>query len=232
MPTRQTARDLVVEELRHQILSGRLAPGERLTAPAIAARFGVSQTPAREAIQLLQSEGLAVASPYKDTRVAELDADECEEIYVMRAALERLAAKLGTSRMDDSHVDMMCVHLEDMAEAVKERDIERYLRADRLFHGVHYGAADRPRLWDRIISLRHLCERYTRLSYQTLPYEMELAISSHGALIEHLRERDVERAADWVSSTLLRVPFRTRRILEPKTEETGHDRQASSGAGA
>jgi DNA-binding GntR family transcriptional regulator len=219
---RQTAREIVVSALRDEILSGRLAPGERLVVPEVAGRFGVSQTPAREAIQSLESEGLVSVSRYKGARVAELDADECEEIYLMREALEKLAARLGAVQIDAAGVAAVRQHLAEMSAAVKEQDIERYLRADRELHEVQYLAAGRPGLWERIKGLRYSGERYTRLSYRELPHELPSSIARHEELVECLVHHDAEGAEAWVSSTLNRVPRRIREILAHLEAEGDH----------
>lgn len=221
LPQRQTARDLVAAALRSEILSGELAPGDRLIAPDIADRFRVSQTPAREAIQSLEAEGLVVSQPYKGAAVASLDADECEEIYLMRDALERLAARLGTERIGESGIALMDARLAEMRAAANVGDIDGFLEADHRFHEAHYAAAGRSRLWERILSLRYAGERYTRLSYRLLPHELESAIPNHAALIERVRHGDAAGASDWVSSTLLRVPPRTRELLEQAADGAG-----------
>jgi DNA-binding GntR family transcriptional regulator len=223
-PQRQTARDLVAGVLRDEILTGVLQPGDRLIAPELAARFSVSQTPAREAIQALQAEGLVTISSYKNARVAYLNADECEEVYLMREALEKLAARLGAANTTDEQLDEMNSYLTEMAEAARSRDIDRFVRADREFHRVQFAAAGRPRLWERIIGLRLAGERYTRLSYQELPQEMDRSIPRHQALLDTLREHDPERAAEWISNTLGGVPLRMRQLLG---EPTG--RQSDTG---
>lgn len=215
---RQTARDMVAGLLRDEILSGELAPGVRLVAPEIAARYGISQTPVREAIQALHAEGLATISPYRDARVADLDPDECEEFYLMRDGLERHAARLGALNIDEEQLAEMKEHLRQMAVAAEVHDIDAFLLADRQFHRVHYDAAHRPRLAERITGLRYACERYTRLSYRMLPGEMELAIPRHAHLIDHLQEHDAESAAEWISTVLLSVPSRVRGLLAQSPE--------------
>src|SRR5205823_2477029 len=85
---RKTKKDLMVELLRDAILSGELAPGERLLQEELADRFDVSPTPVREAIQQLVAEGVLSHSPYKGVQVAEVEVEDVQEIYLIRAALE------------------------------------------------------------------------------------------------------------------------------------------------
>lgn len=222
MPRRKTAKDLVVEALRDEILSGELPPGTRLIAPELAARFAISQTPAREAIQQLEAESLVTISSYKNAIVAHLSADECEELYLMREALERLAARLSASNITDEQIQRMRSCLKQMAEAAQEHDVNRFVMADREFHEIQYSAAYRPRLWQRISGLRYAGERYTRISYERLPHEMESAIPRHESLLASLQEHDPDRASDWVASTLGRVPFRMRQLLSDDLDESSN----------
>src|SRR5262249_24946697 len=114
---RKTTRDLVADSLRGQILRNELPPGSRLSVPEIALDLGVSQTPAREALQLLEGEGIVQIDAYRGVRVAELNLDDCEEIYVLRAALEGFAARIGTERISEAEIDSMAATLEGMRES-------------------------------------------------------------------------------------------------------------------
>lgn len=213
-----TSRDAVAAVLRKKILSGELAPGERLTVPDIARELGVSQTPAREALQVLESDGIVRMTAYRGARVADLDPNDCEEIYLMREALERLAAKEGTRSIGKEGLAELQRRLEEMRSAAKEGDIDQFLRADRAFHKAHYLASGRVGLWERIISLRDAAERYTRLTYKTLPKEMVERTEAHARLLDHIRSQDEDACADWISRVLLRVPLKMREILNENTE--------------
>lgn len=210
---RLTTRDAVVDLLRQRILSGELKPGQRLMVPEIAQQLNVSQTPAREALQVLASHGFLVVNAYKGARVAELNAEDCQELYLMREALERLAAREGTLAIQPADLEALSQHLELMAVAASKRDVDSFIDADRAFHHAHYMASGRASLWQRIMDLRSTCERYTRLTYQFGPDEMLAAISGHRALIELVRAGDADAVELWVSRTLVRVPETTRILL-------------------
>jgi DNA-binding GntR family transcriptional regulator len=228
-PRRQTASSMVAEHLRRQILSGQLAPGARLLIPDIAQRMGVSQTPTRAALQQLEAEGLVSFNAYRGSRVAELDVNECEEIYVMRSALERLAARLGTLAIDDEGLADMERLLGLMREAAQSNDIDAFLEADREFHRVHFTASGRERLWGRIIALRYASERYTRLTYETVPHEMTNGIGRHAELLDHIRARDLDAVDRWVAGTMDRVMHDVGALLEPAAASDRGDRARADG---
>ena len=89
------ALELIVRELRDEILDGRLRPGERIHQQAVAERFGTSRLPVREALRQLQHEGLVVVLPNAGARVARLDQAELVEVYLLRERLEPLAIELS-----------------------------------------------------------------------------------------------------------------------------------------
>ncbi|HEX3801723.1 MAG TPA: GntR family transcriptional regulator [Solirubrobacteraceae bacterium] len=217
---RLTARDLVAGHLRSQILAGELKPGDRLLIPDIADRMGVSQTPTRAALQQLEAEGLVSSNAYRGSWVAELDVNEGEEIYAMRAALERIAARDGTLKIDANGIAEMERLLGLLSDAAEAHDIVNFIELDREFHRVHYQASGRERLWERIIALRYAAERYTRLTYEDLPHEMTDGIPRHAELLDLIRARDADGAAAWVDETMTRVMDNVRALFNTETGPT------------
>jgi len=193
---------MVIAELREMIVRGTLAPGERISASDIGRRLGVSYTPAREALQLLEGEGLVRSDPFRGARVAELDADESEEAYLLREALERLASRLGTAAISNAGLAMMEKHLAAMEAAAGAALVDAYIEADWAFHAAHFRASGRERLWLRILALRRESERYTRLSFERDPGRMIRNARLHRELLEHVKARDVVAAEAWVSAVL------------------------------
>ncbi|WP_171905313.1 GntR family transcriptional regulator, partial [Cellulosimicrobium cellulans] len=90
---RQSGARTVYDVLRARIIDGSLAPGERLAEPVLADRLGVSRTPVREALRLLEAEALVVALPTGGVRVAPLDVADARRVYEVRARLEGLLAR-------------------------------------------------------------------------------------------------------------------------------------------
>lgn len=202
---RQTARDLVADHIRSQVLAGDLAPGRKLNVAEFAEELGVSHTPTREALQLLASEGLVRLNAYRGAYVAELSADEYEEISLMRLGLEELAAKLGAERIDDQGIAEARAEYERLRAAADADDIDGFIEADRSFHRIHYLASGRTTLWERIISLRSAAERYTRLGYQLPSVDMQDAARSHQGLLQAIESRNGDLAKALTSADLNRT---------------------------
>lgn len=199
---RQTTAALVVEHLRHQIITGELEPGATLNLANIASELGVSQTPAREALHLLSNEGLVELNAFRKAQVAPLSADEYEEIFIMRVGLEGLAAELGAERISDDEIVELQARFDELAEAAKAGDVDRFIDVDRQFHRVHYLATRRERLWERIIGLRTTAERYTRLGYDLPDVGLLDTLQRHQLLFDAVRERDGQRARTEIVSDL------------------------------
>jgi DNA-binding GntR family transcriptional regulator len=202
---RPTGRDFVADQLRKQIVRGELEPGEKLNPNEIAERLGVSQTPAREAIQLLASEGLVQNNSFRGARVAELTVEEYEELYLMRIGMETLAAKLGAERITDEGIARMGELLDQMESAAADGDIDRFYERDRIFHFTHYGASGRESLVRRIMGLRVASERYARVAYVTPNTSMKDTLGTHRELLAAVRARDGDACAAVLKADLLRT---------------------------
>ena len=202
---RPTSRDYVAGELRQSIVRGELGSGEKLNPSDIAERYGVSQTPAREALQLLASEGLVRNDAFRGARVAELSADEYEELYLMRIGLEDLAARLGAERISEPAIDEMAELLDKMASATGEEDIDGFYTLDRRFHLIHYSASGRQSLVDRIMHLRLSSERYARVAYALPRVSMRETLETHRELLAAVSSRDGDRCAAVLHDDLTRT---------------------------
>ena len=190
------ALDLILRELRDEIVDGRLRPGQRIHQQAVAARFGTSRLPVREALRQLQSEGLVVVSPNAGARVARLDADEFDEVYLLRGRLEPLAVERGAANLTDEQLASLRFEVEAM-EAFGEtsgREGE-WLAHDRAFHLGTFSATRSPRLLAIVKSLWNVAEPYRRAYLGLHPEIVTLTLVEHRLLLDALNRRDGEDAA-------------------------------------
>lgn len=124
----QSLAELVCADVRNRILSGALQPGQRLVEENLASQLGVSRNPVREAIRMLAAEGFVDLTARRGATVARLRADQTEDLFHVRAALEGLAARVAASRhtpadiekleriLDDARADEAAGQLDDLAE--------------------------------------------------------------------------------------------------------------------
>lgn len=131
-----TLVEQIVEALVRAAAEGRILPGERLVEAEISRRFDVSRVPVREALRLLESQGIVTNAPYRGMRLMEVDARHLRQILVVRASLERVAAReaVAAYRRDSGVLAAMEQALLAMKRAVTEGDSFALAEADTAFH--------------------------------------------------------------------------------------------------
>jgi DNA-binding GntR family transcriptional regulator len=147
---RARRRDLVREAVIGRILDGTYPPGTRLKELALAAEFGVSQAPVREALREIEVSGLAVSEPYCGTRVLSLDAAELREACALKGAIEQRAAELAVPCPEES-LDTLQAVLEQLRDAAIKQNIAASSSATLAFHrGIVVLSRSRTflRAWD------------------------------------------------------------------------------------
>jgi len=136
--------DLVAALIRELVITGELAPGEQLRQRDLAQRFRVSQTPVREAMRRLESEGLLVCDTHRGFTVVEPEAGRVEDNFQIRAALESLGASLAASKIDAVGLARLR-DLNDQMRALPDDD-PKYAELNREFHFAIYEYARSPLL--------------------------------------------------------------------------------------
>jgi DNA-binding GntR family transcriptional regulator len=134
--------ELVTERLRQDILSGELAPGDRIVEEQLTRRFGISRAPLREALRLLGQQGLVEHSPRRGVRVVQLSPTDVDELFELRDVLERFALTVAMGRpdLDLAPLDLALGALSDGADALGAAE------AHRRFHLAVVGLAGRRQL--------------------------------------------------------------------------------------
>jgi DNA-binding GntR family transcriptional regulator len=136
--------DLVAALIRELVITGELAAGEQLRQRDLAQRFGVSQTPVREAMRRLESEGLLVCDTHRGFTVAAPEVGRLEENFLIRAALESLGASLAARKIDPEGLARLR-DLNDQMRALADDD-PSYAELNREFHFTVYSCARSPLL--------------------------------------------------------------------------------------
>ncbi len=138
------AHDQVYRKLRQQILYGELLPGQAVTLRGIAKEFGVSMTPAREAVRRLAAEGALSLSASGRVATPELSNDRIEELAALRALIEVELASRALPRAHVALVERLESINGEVADAVMHRDAVRYIKANLEFHRTLYLRAQAP----------------------------------------------------------------------------------------
>ena len=186
-------RDVVFHTLREAILRGELKPGERLMELQLAAQLGVSRTPIREAIRMLEQEGLAVTMPRKGAEVAKMTLKGMEDVLEIRAALDELACQLAVDRITDELLVRLGEKKKDFEISLKTKDVKVIADADISFHDVIYEATGNPKLIALLNNLREQIYRY-RVEYLKKVENYPILIQEHEAIYQSLLNRNREEA--------------------------------------
>ena len=153
-------RDVVFNTLREAILRGDLVPGERLMELQLAAKLGVSRTPIREAIRMLEQEGLAITIPRKGAIVAGMTEKDMQDVLEIREALEELSVQVACDKITDEEVEKLQRNMKNFEHSLKSGDLKKMAQADVEFHDVIYQATDNPKLINMLNNLREQMYRY------------------------------------------------------------------------
>jgi len=193
-------REIVFESLREAIISGVLAPGERLMEIQMAEEMGVSRTPVREAIRKLELEGFVVMIPRKGAYVAGVSHKDVADVFEIRAALEGLAASLAAERVTEEEIEQMERIL--LYHEEEEVNLEQIVASDTDFHAMVYKASRNERLIQILANLREQIQRF-RATSLAVPGRVREAIEEHRAIVEALASHDVEKAQELASAHIV-----------------------------
>jgi DNA-binding GntR family transcriptional regulator len=186
--------------LREEILGGRYLPGERIRQEDIAARYGASRIPVREALAMLTAEGLVTLVANAGAWVTRLSAAECAEVYLIRERLEPLLLRMSLPLLDEAAIDRMGELATEMEEAAGggNSDVDAFLRADREFHLASYRAADGGetgriihRMWN---VTQHYRREFSRRAAGGAGAGLAVTHMEHRLLVDCARRRDPDDA--------------------------------------
>ncbi|MEO3802730.1 GntR family transcriptional regulator [Nonomuraea sp. B1E8] len=187
----QTLRDEVTAELRRRILSGELAQGERLVEDRLAAALGVSRNPVRESIRVLAAEGFIEVVPRLGATVARLSAEEGEELFDVRMAIEGLAARLAARKRDPAAAERLRQVLEQSREAVEAGRLEQVADLNTAFHLAVGEAAGNSYL---SLMMKPMLQRAQWVFSQTAAARGPHSWSEHVSLYEAIAAGDEDEA--------------------------------------
>ncbi|MEV8095369.1 GntR family transcriptional regulator [Kitasatospora sp. NPDC085879] len=211
-------RDQVAHALRAALISGELRPGVVYSAPALAADFGVSATPVREAMLDLAREGLVEAVRNKGFRVTELSERDLDEFTEIRALIEVPTVGRVTRTATREQLEALRPEAEAIVAAARAHDLIAYLEADRRFHLGLLGLAGNARLVETVGDLRKRSRLYglTRLDQRG---ELVSSAEEHLELLDLMIAGDAEAAEECMSRHLGHVRSLWAAGLEAPEEE-------------
>lgn len=195
-PPRLSSAESCYEQIKRQIITNMLQPGESIDERRLAEMLGVSRTPVREALLRLKTEGFIDIMPRRGAVIRSISITELRNLYEVVTALEVMAvgliAERGASKDEIAALELAC---EEMSEAAEAEDHEAWTRADEKFHQLLLDYSLNPALIKAGVIHRELSQRAHFVADRARPRGTEkISIANHKALVKLIKAGDVDGA--------------------------------------
>lgn len=200
------------EFLYNEILSNNLLPGSPISEADIASRLGLSRTPIREALKILDTEGLVKQVRNRGTFVTEITVQDIEEIFSLRELFEINALKSAYKFVSDETLNMLEFNINSLN---KDDDKEKYFEVDEMLHGTIVNHCGNSRLITFRNMINSQIKMIRRISAQD-PSHFERSKEQHLEIIYALKKRDLETAEKLLSNHIREIKARTIEVLTYK----------------
>ena len=203
-------RDVVFNTLRDAILTGKLVPGERLMENQLADKLGVSRTPVREALRMLELENLVELVPRKGAQVLDMSEKDIVNILEVRSALEGLATSVACKKMSKEDLQQLKNMEVDFEKAVADNDVEHFVDIDEDFHDLIFAATENDKLINIFRNLRIQLYRYRMAQAKNNETSMSTIVAHHRSIIRAIENHDGEEGASIAQG---HIKYQTESIL-------------------
>jgi DNA-binding GntR family transcriptional regulator len=212
-----TSAEAVHRQLRQAILRGELAPGAEMSQVQLAHELGVSRTPLREALRMLQREGLIEAEANRRVRVSPFSIEDLEQLYALRIVNEALGIRLTVPAMTSEDDEFLDTSLLQMERCARLQDLDVWEEHHRAFHRRLVARAGERQI--RLLSeLADHSERYRRLYVEHEPRAWSVGAAEHEGIVEACHARDPATAAACLARHLSRTALTVLMYVAPDRE--------------
>jgi DNA-binding GntR family transcriptional regulator len=199
---RATLTSRALEALRVAIVDGRLEAGERYAVAQLAERFGVSRTPVREALLVLERQGVVRFERNRGVRVLETTAHDLEEVFALRLLLEVPATRRACALLRREDLTALERELKAMERLAGEEDEAAFMAHDKRFHEIILRASGNRRLTTIVSQLRDLV-RFRGASTVGRSRDLQAILAEHVVILDALRAGDADAAAEAMRAHLV-----------------------------
>ena len=207
-PVAKNASLVATEVIREAIMDGTLSPGQRLKEEELARELGISRTPVREALLILQTEGMIEAAPNRGAAVRSFDAADLGEMYLLRAAVEGLAARLAAERVTARSLSKLRRSCDRFEAVCAGGTLKELVRDNLHFHDTILEIAGSERIAHLVRSVTVLPLVYKSYLWYS-PSQKLISAHHHRLIVYALEARDPERA----ESVMKQHVFEARDVL-------------------
>ena len=196
------------------ITGGQIQPGERVVIERLAEQLGVSQTPVREAVARLAQEGLVVEAANGRLQIVEISEQYVRDVFLVRAALEGLAAELATSRLSDEDLATLKALLDETSAALTLGDHKPYARSDASLHQLVITRTNNRVLAKELRSLQPHVDLIRGYSQRTEGEHLRTSHQEHLQIVAALTARDGARAREAMEQHIRRAGERIIQLID------------------
>ena len=205
---------LLAEELKTAIITGKLAPGERLSEEKLASSLKVGRVPLREALRRLEAEGYFTILSNNEVVVSKPTMEELQDYYTIASVLEGLAARLAVERAQPEEISRLRELHQLLREAYKEKDVTRYYEINSNFHRFIAEMARNERLYRLVDQMRQEIQK-TRILSLHLPQRLDYSMREHDQILDAFLKKNPELAEATVVRHLKNQMEALKKTLEP-----------------
>lgn len=201
-PVRKSAKEHAFNQLQQWIIDGTLLPGEKLNDMELAKALGVSRTPIRESLQLLEAQGFVKMYPGRATQVTEVEKESIKDLLPPLAAMQALSAELAIANLTDKVITSLEVANDRFAKAIHSENYYSALKIDEEFHQIIVDTANNPYINTIVESLQ---THVRRLFFHNSIVLTEKSIDEHNEIINLMKEHNRENVAKVMKKNWLRA---------------------------
>lgn len=191
-----TLKEQVYEYLKNGIIMGQIAPGERLIEEKISETLKVSRSPIREAVRMLEKDGLLDVNATGGVTVANPSTEDYRNLYEIRVEMESLAAYYAAQRRNEEEVAAMRLYIEEMKKNVTADSFKELLDANFRFHESIVCASRNPFLETMTLQLRGVNSFYRKSILEKNPGYAQEALEDHEEIFQAIVDRDGDSARE------------------------------------
>lgn len=188
-------REIVYEQLKLQILTGKISPGTRMMEVELADEMGVSRTPIREAIRKLEKDGLVVIEPRRGAYASDISVDDMIDTLLVREYLEGLAAALAAKRITEKEGQELIGITRDYSKAIDAGDTEKIIAYDEAFHQEIIRLSGNKTLIKISETVQEQSLRFRHLYYEDFSRYANMP-SEHTRIVDALMSGDADAARE------------------------------------
>lgn len=228
--TKGTVVDSIVQTLADDIISGRLAPGTKLDAQAMAERFGVSRTPIRETFGHMAAMGLVTHRPNRGVIVATLSPAALSDLYEAMAELEAALARLAALRINSEQRETLLQLHQDSVHLVRDGSADDYARYNQRFHALIFEAAQSSQLQQLAEATRRRLAPFRRAQFR-LTNRVSKSWEEHDAIVRAILAGDADGVARLMRLHVQTVSAMTAEFVaehQPSAGQRGHQGERSA----